>query len=90
MKSYTAKIQALLDQHEHDCTVDLRIDLANERAFALSAQTHSAELEIELKTAQADVKRLRDLVWTMVEYMNLKDELKEFEQRMLNRLKESL
>lgn len=84
------RIESLMNEYADEIKKPLQIQLANERAFALSAQTHAAQLEVELKACQSELQKKRDLIWTMVEYMNLKDELRDFEVRMLNRIKDSL
>ena len=87
---YAARLAVIMDEYADEIAKPLRDELAHERSFALSAQVHAAQLEVELKKCQAELQKKRDLIWIMVEYMNLRDELKDFEQRMLQRLKEQV
>ena len=87
---YGARLQIIMDEYADEIAKPLRDELAHERSFALSAQAHASQLEVELKKRESELKKKTDLVWTMVEYMTLRDELKDFECRMLQRLKDSL
>ena len=87
---YAARLTVVMNEYADEIARPIRAELSVQKTFADSAQTHAAELEVELKKCQAELQKKRDLIWTMVEYMNLRDELKDFEQRMLDKLKESV
>lgn len=87
MKDLTSQIRALIVEHSYKESSKIREELRVQKVFAESAQTHASELEVELAKSKEEVVRLNSLVWSMVEYVTLRDELRDYEEKLLNQIK---